>query len=199
MIPLSCLLSPDGTTSLSVLFFFSFLPFLLVFPCFYWSHLPEVFAIVLVLYMLMSDYEEYSSSEEAQHIEANETQKNSRKCLGNHRKRKLKSTANFADGMFQKYKLRIVPIDGVGKGGRRQSKCLLCGYIRENKAEYWRTHNNKCHGHIFNRERAQLDKFCGAGGEEHRCKLVDSYFLTYHVYKEKMSFEQGSRIVKVSH
>lgn len=85
----------------------------------------------------------------------------------------------------------------MASGGRRQSKCKLCGVIKPNKADRWKDHTKKCQGLKHLAERRNLGAFVSASGEKHRQMLVDTYLLTYFVYKERYAFTLPAKLKEV--
>ena len=113
------------------------------------------------------------------------------------KKRKPISKADFIEKMQREHGVKLVHVNELSKNGRRQSKCALCNKVRENKGDNWKGHANKCATVPHMRERARMSSFVGAGGEDHRMKLVDTYMLAFFTYKERLPFTLPERLKKV--
>ena len=152
----------------------------------------------------MGDSDNYSSSEEGralqnQRAKAAKIVKPTSTPGLDKRKRKSKSTEPFRAEVLRKYKVNLVDEEGKSKHGRRKSKCVLCGTAKDNKAGLWKGHSVKCQGAVHILERNVLREFVGASGEEHRKRLVDTYLLSFHVYKERLPFTTCKRMQKVQY
>ena len=150
----------------------------------------------------MSDSEAiYSSSEEAQTLLAKEPKVAVGETLGKRKRKPRKpiSAQLFWNEVKRKHNVELVAAEGAGmaSGGRRQSKCKLCGVIKPNKADRWKDHTQKCQGLKHLAERRNLGAFVSASGEKHRQMLVDTYLLTYFVYKERYAFTLPAKLKEV--
>ena len=145
-----------------------------------------------------SDSDEYvSSGGEAQFLH----QKKISNGAVKNKKRKRRSTKAFREGVKAKYDVDLEDVSNLrirNNNTRRNScRCIKCGIVKENKSQYWAGHKSKCQGLKHARERQQLRLYTGAGGEEHRQKLVDTYMLAYFVYRERLPFTMPSRMHQV--
>ncbi len=97
--------------------------------------------------------------------------------------------------------LDIVPAED--KNGRRCSLCKTCGTITlRNQTARWRSHAQSCSGlkatiAPLSAAAQRLVVQCPAGGERHLHKLCDGYIVAFWLYKHKLSFVMGPKILEV--
>ena len=137
-----------------------------------------------------------SSGNEAQLL-----RKKRKSAVGGKSKRKQRSTKAFRDGVKAKHGVDLEDVpnsNSTSCNTRRNScRCVECGLVKENKTDLWAGHRSKCRGIQHAQEKRQLRLYTGAGGEQHRQKLVDTYMLAYFVFKERIPFTMPSRLLQV--
>ena len=115
------------------------------------------------------------------------------------KKKKTRSTQAFRDSVKAEHGVDLEDVPNLknNKAKRNSCRCKSCGSVKENKAVYWKGHRTKCEGAKRISEKRQLRLYTGAGGEQHRQKLVDTYMLAYFAYKERLPFTMPSRLQRV--
>jgi hypothetical protein len=116
-------------------------------------------------------------------------------------KKRMKSAqATFACQIKELTGLDIVPAED--KNGRRCSLCKTCGTITlRNQTARWQSHAKSCSGLKANiaplsAAAQRLVVQCTAGGERHLHKLCDGYIVAFWLYKHKLPFAMGPRVLE---
>jgi hypothetical protein len=119
------------------------------------------------------------------------------------KKRKKSARATFAYQILVKELTGLDIVPAEDKNGRRCSLCKTCGSITlQNQTARWQNHAKSCSGlkatiAPLSAAAQRLVVQCTAGGERHLHKLCDGYIVAFWLYKHKLPFAMGPKVLEV--